>query len=180
MMMEEFNGHTNYMSIICQDIEKSFTWIYVCILSVPFLVTAIIYIRSAFGRTNEISPPQIKLAVAFFMIALLLITLSIRIKGFRYHLLIDKVNGQFNYQKDNLLNTLHIKGPLSQIKEVFITQSTFFSDSLAKMKQTLYKIGIRYAFQEIIIYVSLHRDQTHQMAVSLSTFIGVPMSNDGE
>ena len=178
--MEEIGGHTSYMSIICQDVEKNFKWIYVCILSVPFLIAAILYLQSAFSKTSEISAPQIRLAVIFFVIALFCIILSIRIKGFRYHLLLDKVDGHFTYQKDNLLNTIHIKGQLSEIKEIFIRQSPFFSDSLAKMKQTLYKIGIRHAHREIVVYVSLNKDQAHQMASSLSSFIGVPAGNDGE
>lgn len=174
--MEVSNGHNSYFSVVCHDIERSFKWIYSGVLSIPFLIIAIIYTRWAMGRSGEFDPNRFKTAVVFFLVAGVLIALSVRIKGFRYFLLIDKAQGTFNYHKDNIFSTVHIKGEVSQIKEIYVKGGA--ADSLAKRNRTIYKVGMKYLFQEIIVYMSLQQDHALSMASSISGFVGVPLSSD--
>jgi hypothetical protein len=176
--MEVSNGHDSYLSVVCHDFERSFRWIYIGVLSIPFLIVAISYTSSAMGHSGQFDPTRFKTAVIFFLVAGVLIALSIRIKGFRYFLLIDRAHGQFNYHKDNLFSTVHIKGDVSQIKEIYVKEGSYMSDSLVKTNRTIYKVGMRYLFQEIVVYMSLHQDHAMSMASSISGFVEAPLSSD--
>ena len=171
----------NYMSIICHDIERSIKWVYICALAIPFLAAGFVYVRMSFAHKGpEFSPDKLKLAVVFFFVACTFIVLAIRIKGFQYRLLIDKLNGRFSYQKDNLFGTSHVKGALNRIDEVYIKEASVFSDRISALKRTIYKIILRSSHQDLVIYVSSEESEAHSMAASLSGFLGVSVGQEGE
>jgi hypothetical protein len=173
----------SHMSVISLDKERSYKGVYLLVCATPFLIIGAVSLSSLLSVSGSpLSLEDLKMAVLFFSCASVLIAMGIRIMRYQYHLLIDKNQGHFSYQKDSLLSTSRIQGEVKQIKEISIRSGATVSFRSRKegFSRALYRIIARYNHQDLIVYLSTDEEEALSMATTLSNFLGVPMSREDE